>query len=249
MSLWRKRGTSDTIAPFARHNGQNTPKLFKMTAMTDNDLSIKSEDLSIKSEPYKSTRQELREQIEGLERDYDLLLTKYKLLLAEKSPEVKESLTTEPVAYINIEKRKLEWAHDYMSWDTPTVVNLPRIPLYTTLQPAPQGEPVIAGALFDFMGWLTSRKERFVLSSADEASPAVDAIRDFAKMRGLSLDDARVQDWNTTPQPKQKQSEPQQRTWVGLTDEEIQKCLQGLPTQTIDVYARRIEAKLKEKNT
>ena len=98
MSLWRKRGTSDTIAPFARHDGQNTPKLFKMTAMTDNDLSIKSEDLSIKSEPYKSTRQELREQIEGLERDYDLLLTKYKLLLAEKSPEVKESLTTEQSA-------------------------------------------------------------------------------------------------------------------------------------------------------
>ena len=41
----------------------------------------------------------------------------------------------------------------------------------------------------------------------------------------------------------------QQRTWVGLTDEEIQECLQGLPTQTIDVYARRIEAKLKERNT
>ena len=41
----------------------------------------------------------------------------------------------------------------------------------------------------------------------------------------------------------------QQRTWVGLTDEQIQECLQGLPTQTIDVYARRIEAKLKELNT
>jgi len=43
--------------------------------------------------------------------------------------------------------------------------------------------------------------------------------------------------------------EPPQREWVGLTDEEIQECLQGLPTQTIDVYARRIEAKLKDKNT
>lgn len=39
-----------------------------------------------------------------------------------------------------------------------------------------------------------------------------------------------------------------QRTWVGLTDEEVHDCLNGLPTQTIDVYARRIEAKLKEKN-
>ena len=41
---------------------------------------------------------------------------------------------------------------------------------------------------------------------------------------------------------------PPQRTWVGLTDEEIQECLKGLPTQTIDVYAKRIEAKLKQKN-
>ncbi len=39
------------------------------------------------------------------------------------------------------------------------------------------------------------------------------------------------------------------KEWVELTDEEIEECLKGLPTQTIDVYARRIEAKLKEKNT
>ena len=43
--------------------------------------------------------------------------------------------------------------------------------------------------------------------------------------------------------------EPPQREWVGLTDEEIQECLKGLPTQTIDVYARRIETKIKDKNT
>ena len=36
----------------------------------------------------------------------------------------------EPVAFINVEQRKLEWAK-YMSWDTPTVVNLPKISLYT----------------------------------------------------------------------------------------------------------------------
>ena len=42
---------------------------------------------------------------------------------------------------------------------------------------------------------------------------------------------------------------PPQREWVGLTDEEIQQCLNGLPTQTIDIYARRIEKVLKQKNT
>jgi hypothetical protein len=59
----------------------------------------------------------------------------------------------------------------------------------------PVAHTVIAGALFDFMGYLTSRKERIVLSSADDAAPAVDVIRDFAKLRGLSLDDAQVRTW------------------------------------------------------
>ena len=48
---------------------------------------------------------------------------------------IKEALAQpeqEPVAYINVEERKLEWAYKYMSWDTPTIINLPKIPLYTT---------------------------------------------------------------------------------------------------------------------
>jgi len=45
-----------------------------------------------------------------------------------------------------------------------------------------------------------------------------------------------------------KLRKPQQRPWVGLTDEEIQPRLNGLPTQSIAVYARNIEAILKEKN-
>lgn len=105
----------------------------------------------------------------------------------------------------------------------------------------PVAHPVIAGALFDFMGWLTSRKERIVLSSANEASPAVDAIRDFAKMRGLSLDDAKVQDWNTISP---------QRTWVGLAAEDrlTAKYMQDAP-DGIEAVIDYIEAKLKERNT
>jgi len=77
----------------------------------------------------------------------------------------------------------------------------------------PVSHSVIAGALFDFLGWLTSRKERLALSRVDDASPAVEAITAFSKMRGLSLDDARVQDWHTTPPAAQRQG-------VGLTDED-----------------------------
>jgi hypothetical protein len=49
----------------------------------------------------------------------------------------------EPVAYINVEERKLEWATP-TRWETPTVVNLPfNIPLYIAPpQREPEPEPV-----------------------------------------------------------------------------------------------------------
>ncbi len=47
--------------------------------------------------------------------------------------EVMKQEQDEPVAYINVEQRKLEWAK-YTSWETPTVANLPKIPLYTKPQ-------------------------------------------------------------------------------------------------------------------
>ena len=54
--------------------------------------------------------------------------------------------------------------------------------------------------------------------------------------------------WEAIYTIKKVLAQPKQ-AWVELTDEEIEECLKGLPTQTIGVYARRIEAKLKEKNT
>ena len=39
-------------------------------------------------------------------------------------------MNNKPVAWINVEKRKLEWDKPTL-WETPTVVKLDRIPLYT----------------------------------------------------------------------------------------------------------------------
>jgi len=60
---------------------------------------------------------------------------------------IKEALETKdkPVAYINVEERKLEWATEFITWETPTVVNLPKIPLYTTPQSETKDEPVAWG--------------------------------------------------------------------------------------------------------
>ena len=55
---------------------------------------------------------------------------------------IKEALAQpeqEPFAYINVEKRRLEFAHDYVKWDTPTTIKLDKIPLYTT---PPQRKPL-----------------------------------------------------------------------------------------------------------
>ena len=138
----------------------------------------------------------------------------------------------------------------------------------------PVAHSVVAGALFDFMGWLTSREKRLILSSVDEASPAVEAITEFAKKRNLSLKYAEVGYWMeflSTPPQQEAKDDPveqpkvrtgdcllvgvcaseghkiqSQRTWVGLTDEEISELIRA--THNTGSFVRAIEAKLKQKN-
>ena len=47
----------------------------------------------------------------------------------------------EPVAYINVEERKLEWATP-IKWETPTVVKMDKVPLYTAPQTQTEPKPV-----------------------------------------------------------------------------------------------------------
>jgi hypothetical protein len=55
-------------------------------------------------------------------------------LFSEKMREAmfpyQDAKPTEPVAYINVQERKLEWATP-IKWETPTVVKMDKIPLYT----------------------------------------------------------------------------------------------------------------------
>jgi len=60
---------------------------------------------------------------------------------------------SEPVAYINVEERKLEWATP-TRWETPTVAVMDKVPLYTAPpQRKPKPEPVawtVGGLITDF---------------------------------------------------------------------------------------------------
>ena len=76
MSLWRKRGTSDTVATDVHHNEQKPDHLVNiLNKLHDEnvrlglyegvyDLSIKSEDLSIKREKAMREVQRLGQEIE-----------------------------------------------------------------------------------------------------------------------------------------------------------------------------------------
>lgn len=74
--------------------------------------------------------------------------------------------------------------------------------IYTRPQPqaevrVPDGLPlVISGAIFDFAGYLTTRKEVVEVGSTANASPMADLVKEWAELRGLSLDDAAVLSWN-----------------------------------------------------
>lgn len=68
--------------------------------------------------------------------------------------------------------------------------------VYIIPQPAAApAEGVIAGALFDFLGFLTTSDRRWTFSACDDASPAVEALEQWAAKRGLSLADANVKGW------------------------------------------------------
>jgi len=52
---------------------------------------------------------------------------------------------SEPVAYINVEKRELEWAK-LTRWETPTTVKMDKVPLYTA---PPTGAKLFTQTEFD----------------------------------------------------------------------------------------------------
>ena len=45
---------------------------------------------------------------------------------------------------------------------------------------------IVSGAIFDFAGYLTTRKQRLVISAADNAAPMADAVRDFLGLRDVA---------------------------------------------------------------
>ena len=142
----------------------------------------------------------------------------------------------EPVAFINVEQRKLEWAKPIV-WETPTVVNLPKIPLYTHPQPKQEQEEPVA--------WMSEDEHTVYTSKQVDGCFQHDHIPLY-----------------TTPQQgcaecgvgggyalyclvcAEKYVKPE---WIGLTYEDIQKL--AAEQHDWESLYLAVQTKLKEKNT
>ena len=54
----------------------------------------------------------------------------------------------------------------------------------------------IAGALYDFLGFLTTLKEPVTMSARHQSGIAVDLLQRWAEERGFSIKSANVKNWN-----------------------------------------------------
>lgn len=98
---------------------------------------------------------------------------------------------------------------DLAGWRAAPLCNL----LRAALEQPQDGLPlVIAGAIFDFAGYLTTRPRVIEVGSTANASPIADLVKEFAKLRGLSLADAAVLSWQewlkSASQEPQGEQEP-----------------------------------------
>ena len=64
-----------------------------------------------------------------------------------------------------------------------------------TIPTADDLEAMISGAIFDFAGFLTTRPSTIEIGSKANASPVVELIKEWAALRGGSLDNADVALW------------------------------------------------------
>ena len=122
-------------------------------------------------------------------------------------------MTQEPIAYINVEKRTLEFAKKIF-WHTPTVANLDRIPLFTKEALAQPEESQSALSLFQ-SGFIDGREKGLKEALAQTQEPVAWVVYSSAENDIVWADKGKLLKQNTP-----LYTTPPQRTWVGLTDED-----------------------------
>ena len=139
----------------------------------------------------------------------------------------------EPVAYIDVETRNLSWAKP-TRWETPTVVKMDKVPLYTTPPSAP----------------IPKMREMLEVQGSD-GNWNYDSYM-HGMYNGMEYIIAMVESREPVfrEAPKKWLSK---REWVELTEDEIEDLTSVMFEEPSDEevidFALRVQAKLKEKNT
>jgi hypothetical protein len=199
-----------------------------------------------------------------------------------------------PFAYVNVEMRRLEFATDYVKWDTPTTIKLDKIPLYTYPPQRTEQEPVAwlgfnprSGApefacdkpAPSVMRDYNMKPLVYTNSTPPAAQPAQEPVacecnqgqvchtatpHHHSAQRKRTMNDESCyemidrflqnnlysDDYEEYLEALDQLSRPTPRTWVGLTDGEIEDLyFDKFSMGELKAFAKAIEAKLKEKNT
>ena len=108
---------------------------------------------------------------------------------------MKQEFVTLPREFVERALEALKYekdANNHLDWHHDKTMNALRAALERTQDGLPL---VIAGAIFDFAGYLTTRPSVIEVGSPANASPIADLVKEFSKLRGLSLADAAVLSW------------------------------------------------------
>lgn len=104
-------------------------------------------------------------------------------------------------------------------------------------QPYANAHDIGAGAIYDFMGWLTTRPEKLILSGSDDAAPAAEAVSAFLDKRGISkLCNPNIMGWSDAAPQSQPERKP-------MTPEQIETMWPSPEgTNSIHALVREVEA-------
>jgi hypothetical protein len=67
---------------------------------------------------------------------------------------------------------------------------------------------LISGALYDFAGYITTRKNDFSVGGYSDPSPVLEAMIEWASLRNLNLDDPDIENWQYCLGIKHRSPEP-----------------------------------------
>ena len=142
-----------------------------------------------------------------------------------------------PIAYINVEKRTLEFAEP-IKWHTPTVANLDRIPLFTKESLAQPEQFCDANCV-----WTDHHPDCRLIQTQE---PVAWVSEDVCE--GQYIDGRPRKIWWECEKGVGTAfyTTPPQRTWVGLTLNEIALFHANYPNP--QGFALALQAKLKQKN-